>query len=151
MIDGSHFEVCSGYWCWPGLFPLPGEAEITVSPSALAFGDQDLNAGPTPSQMVTISNDGDADLHISSVGLTGANPAQFAIQSDSGESNLAPGGKRMLQLSFDPSSAGSKSANLRIVSNDADEATVNVALSGTGTSQSGGDVYIFLPLLLKND
>jgi len=65
--------------------------EITVSPGSLVFGAQDVDAGPTLSQTVTITNDGAADLHISDVNRTGADAAEFVIESDSGEATLAPG------------------------------------------------------------
>ena len=111
------------------------------------------DAGPTPSKSVTISNDGDADLHISSVSLTGADAAEFAIESDSGEATLAPGATRTVQVSFDPSSEGAKSANLSIASDDDDEPTVNVALGGNGLDNGGGDGdmwTVLLPLVFNN-
>jgi hypothetical protein len=115
------------------------DQEITVAPGSLAFGDQDVDAGATVSQTVTITNDGSADLHIASVGLTGTNAAEFAIEGDTGEAALTPGSARIVQVSFDPASVGVKSANLSIVSNDSDEPTVDVALSGAGTSAA--DTY----------
>jgi uncharacterized repeat protein (TIGR01451 family) len=109
--------------------------EITVTPTSLAFGDRDVDDGATASQAVDITNDGSADLHISSVSLTGANTGQFAITSDTGESTLSPGGTRTVRVAFNPATTGAKSAALTILSDDGDEGTVDVALSGTGTDQ----------------
>jgi len=108
--------------------------EITVYPLNLSFGDQYVAAGATPSQTVTITNDGTADLNISSITLTGADPAEFLIESDTGEATLTPGSTRTVRVSFDPSGVGPKSANLTIVSDDSDEPSVDVTLSGMGTS-----------------
>jgi uncharacterized repeat protein (TIGR01451 family) len=118
---------------------VPAAAEITVHPLSLVFGDQDVGAGATASQTVTITNDGGLDLSIFSISLTGSNAAEFKIESDSSENPLAPGSTRTVWVSFDPASVGSRSANLSIQSDDSDESTVTVALSGTGTSVS--DTY----------
>jgi hypothetical protein len=118
---------------------VPTAAEITVHPLSLAFGDQDVDAGATASRTVTITNDGGLDLIMSGISLTGTNPAEFKIEGDSGENPLAPGSARTVWVSFDPASVGIKSANLSIVSNASNEPTVDVALSGTGTSVA--DVY----------
>ncbi|MCP4540906.1 MAG: choice-of-anchor D domain-containing protein [Chloroflexi bacterium] len=107
--------------------------EITVLPSALLFGDQDVGAGATVSRTVIITNDGTANLNISSVSLTGTDDGEFVIESDTGESILTPGDTRTVQVSFDPTTTGAKSANLSVASDDGDEATVDVALTGTGT------------------
>jgi hypothetical protein len=122
--------------------------EITVSPGSLAFGIRGVDAGPSPAQTVTITNDGDGDLHISSVSLTGTDLFEFDVESDTGETTLSPGATRTIQISFDPSSEGAKSANLSITSDDSDESTVDVALSGTGVSSGW---YLFLPLVVNDD
>jgi uncharacterized repeat protein (TIGR01451 family) len=121
------------------VFTVVGPPEITVHPSSLSFGSQDVDAGPTLSQTVTITNDGSADLQISAVTPTG-DTGEFNL-ADSGEGTLTPGSTRTIEVSFDPTSAGAKSATLTIQSDDSDEPTMNVDLSGTGTevSQPGYD------------
>ncbi len=118
--------------------------EITMHPLSLPFGSQSVDAGPTISQTVTITNDGSVDLHISDVTSVG-DTSEFNL-ADSGEATLTPGSARTIEVSFDPSSAGAKTVTLTIQSDDADEPAVEVLLSGTG-SQSG---YIYLPLVLRN-
>jgi hypothetical protein len=135
--EGLDWGAAYIYYRWESL------PEITVSPASLAFGDWGVDAGPSSSRTVTIANDGDGDLQISSVGLSGADAAEFAIESDSLEDTLAPGGLRTIQVSFDPSSEGAKAASLSIVSDDGDEPTVNVALSGNGVSLW----RVFLPMV----
>ncbi|HMR63279.1 MAG TPA: choice-of-anchor D domain-containing protein [Anaerolineae bacterium] len=109
--------------------------EIAVSPLSLDFGSQDVDAGATVSQTVVITNDGTANLDISSVSIVGSGSTHFTIEADSGEGTLTPGATRTVQVSFEPSTTGAKSADLRIVSDDSDEATIDVALSGTGLDQ----------------
>lgn len=106
--------------------------DITVAPVALAFDDWGVNAGPSAAQTVVITNDGTAALDVTSVSLVGIYASHFDIESDSGEAVLVPGDTRTVQVAFDPTSVGAKSANLRIQSNDKHESTVNVGLSGTG-------------------
>ncbi|MCP4548608.1 MAG: choice-of-anchor D domain-containing protein [bacterium] len=126
-------------------------AEITVHPLDLAFGNQDVDAGATVSQTVTITNDGGADLHISGVVPTG-DTGEFNL-SDSGIAGngtitLTSGSARVIEVSFDPSSVGAKTVTLSIHSDDADESTVDVALTGTGGVLH---YYVYLPLVVKND
>ena len=65
-------------------------------------------------------------------GLTGNDPTEFEIAGDTGEESLSPGETRTVSVAFDPSSVGDKSAALRILSDDQDKATVDVAIAGTG-------------------
>ncbi len=113
------------------VFVVVGQPEITVAPLSLAFSDQDVDAGATVSQTVTITNDGSADLHISSINTAG-DTGEFNL-ADSGQATLTPGSTRAITVSFDPSSVGAKAVTLTIQSDDGDEASVDVALSGTGT------------------
>ncbi len=113
--------------------------EIMVAPLDLAFSEQDVDAGPTVFQTVTITNNGTADLYISVVIPTG-DTSEF-ILIDSGETTLIPGNIRTIEASFDPSSVGGKVVTLTIQSDDADEPMVDVILSGTGTSVSGQPGY----------
>jgi hypothetical protein len=106
--------------------------EIIVAPASLAFGSQDVSAGATVSQTVTITNDGTIDLHITDISLTGGDAAHFQIESGGSPITLTTGCTHTVQASFDPTTAGAKSANLTIQSDDNDESTVDVALSGTG-------------------
>ncbi len=112
------------------------DREIVVAPDSLAFGEQDVNAGATAPQAVIITNTGSADLHVTGIALTGNNPAAFVIASGGGAITLTSGSTHTVQLAFDPAITGAMSANLTIQSDDSDEASVDVALSGTGTSAS---------------
>ena len=109
-----------------------GLAEITVTPLAIDFGSWSPDEGPSGSESVTITNDGTADLNVSQVELTGDDAGEFQIVGDSGETVLAPGGTRTVDVVFDPSSLGAKQATLRISSDDADESVIDVDLSGLG-------------------
>lgn len=119
--------------------PLSGTAtnnQIAVSPGLIGFGSQDIDDGDTvPAQTVTITNARATSLTITSVTLLGTNPADFTKSNDSGQTTLAPGASRTLDLAFNPSATGARTATLRVISNDAATPTVNVALTGTGSDQ----------------
>ena len=131
--DSTLYLFTHGRGAWratvAGVTPGP---EITVSPMSIDFGDQEVDAGQTGASSVTITNDGTAPLSITGVSLAGTDLGEFAITSDTGETTLAAAQTRTVQLAFDPTSVGAKSAVLRVTSDDDDEATVDVALSGTG-------------------
>jgi hypothetical protein len=114
--------------------------EITVTPTVLIFGFQDVAAGATAAQAITIINDGTADLNISGVSLVGDDLAEFLIAADTGEAVLAPLATRTVMVSFDPSSLGLKSADLRVLSDDSDEPMIDVALNG-GTEMIFADGF----------
>jgi peptidoglycan/xylan/chitin deacetylase (PgdA/CDA1 family) len=121
--------------------------EIVVDPMRLTFGSQDVDGGATLSQTVTFANVGTADLRISSVNLVGADAPAFLLVSDTGEDTLTPGVMRIIQIAFDPVRIGACSAELRIQSDDGNENTVDVVLSGTGTI--GLDSKTYLPQIAQ--
>ncbi|MGZ5508843.1 MAG: choice-of-anchor D domain-containing protein, partial [Limisphaerales bacterium] len=102
-----------------------------VSPLSLAFGTI-TNRTVSPAQTVTVTNTGTAPLVINRINLNGANPNQFVIQSNTCPASLAAGLNCTVNVAFQPSSRGAKTANLNVnVANPATNATVAL----TGTSQ----------------
>jgi PGF-pre-PGF domain-containing protein len=104
-------------------------SDIAVDPAAVEFGEVTVGGAATDS--VAVSNEGDAPLDLTAVSVTGSDAGAFAV-TDSGDGTVAPGETTTIQLEFAPGSAGETSAVLEIESNDPDEGTVSVDLSGTG-------------------
>jgi len=106
---------------------------IQVSPPSIAFPS--IGVGSTTSaQTVQVMNTGDADLHVSSVTLTGANNADFAVTPGTcGVFTvvLGQGSSCLLNVTFTPSAGGNRSATLQIASDDP-AGLRSVGLSGTG-------------------
>ena len=103
------------------------EPIAAVSPQALAFGSQNLGlAGPA--QSITVTNPGNAPLSIASIATTGTNPADFSIQNGCG-ATLAVNAQCSVQVTFQPTAVGSRSATLLLQTNVGPQ---SVALSGTG-------------------
>lgn len=123
-------------------------ADITVIDSVSPTNDLQVPfgtvaAGSSSSQTVTIRNDGNADLVLGAVGSVGPLAAPFATKTDacSGQT-LAPAASCTLTVEFAPVSAGPFADSFNIPSNDPDEASVTVSLSGTGSSTAVGDIKV---------
>lgn len=109
------------------------EPNIAVSPQSVSFGS--VNVGETQSQDVTVGNDGDAALTVSSVTLGGANADQFTQSNDC--TTVDAGSSCTVTVTFTPSGESSASASLTIGSNDPD-GDVTVDVSGQGQANNGG-------------
>lgn len=108
-----------------------GAPEITVTGSG-DFGN--VSVGNSSTKTITVTNDGNADLNVGSLsGL--ASP--FSLSSDNcSNTTVAAGNSCNAVVQFSPGSATSYSDTLNIPSNDSDEATSTVSVSGNGTSGS---------------
>lgn len=114
--------------------PITGtgmQAALAVNKTSVAFGNQIENTTSSPAQTVTISNNGNLPLNLTSVSL--ADGTHFAISSTTCGASLAGGASCVVNLTFTPTSTGAKSTNLVIVHDAPTPASpVNVALTGTG-------------------
>jgi len=116
----------------------PIEPDISVSPATKNFGNINVSSSSSP-QTFNVRNAGYADLAVGTISIAGTNATQFTIQNDAVSSEtIIPGGSATLQVVFTPTSTGAKSAALNIPSNDPDEATVLVSLSGAGVTDGPG-------------
>ncbi|HEX2622001.1 MAG TPA: choice-of-anchor D domain-containing protein, partial [Phototrophicaceae bacterium] len=86
-----------------------------------------------PDQIMTIRNTGTSALTVSSITLTGTDAADYSLVSAPATPlNIAAGGSQAVTVRFAPRNTenGVQIASLRVLSNDADEATVNLGLYG---------------------
>jgi hypothetical protein len=100
---------------------------ISVSPTSLSFS-QTVNT-TSSAQTVTVSNTGNATLTVSGVSLTGADATQFSQTNNC--SSVAAGSSCTISVTFNPTSAGSKSASISISHNASGSPTTS-SLVGTG-------------------
>ena len=108
----------------------PIEPDVGVAPGSLSFGSVVL--GSSGSGSVTVSNSGTGTLSVSSTPVGGPDASLFSVDSGGGAFSVAPGGSQVIDLSFSPSAVGSFSATLTVNSDDPDEPSVVVPLSGDG-------------------
>ncbi len=102
--------------------------DIDTSPS-IAFGN--VEVGTSVTVILVVSNLGNTDLTVSGLNITGPNASDFFAVA-SLPLVIAGGSTGNIDVSFYPTAIGSYSATLGITSDDPDEATFNVALSGSG-------------------
>lgn len=100
-----------------------------LSPATGSFGS--VSVGTTSaSQAFTLTSTGDANLAITSIGLSGANAASFRIAANTCGSTLAPGRSCEIDVAFTPAASGNATATLSVVDN---AGTQSAALDGAGT------------------
>ncbi len=126
LIEEDKFEEYEG----EGLQP-----DIEVAPGSIAFGelnvfDDDGAASATVSEIVTVSNVGEGDLHIESINLNG-DGVEFELSAISSVL-IEPEGSAQFTVSFTPQTAADYDDSVLIESDDPDEPTVEVPLTGTG-------------------
>ena len=142
MHHNSQFGTTQFDWDCLSLSYL---SEISVSPSQFVVGDV-VKVGTSQRQVFEISNVGKGDLKLGSLEITGRDKNHFNLADDdcSGQT-IPPSGTRAVKVEFKPLSGGEKIAQLEIPSNDPDNPTFVVPLSGAAT---GSRVAGWMILLL---
>ena len=105
---------------------------VSLAPASLIFGSQTINTTSAP-QTVTLTNTGGATLTLSSIGITGADVNDFAVEKNTCGATLAPNDNCQISVTFTPATTGSLSAAVSIT-DDAPGSPQAVSLVGTGTA-----------------
>ncbi len=113
-------------------------ADIDAQPNPLSFGQVTVNQ--SASQDVTVTNVGGADLHVDDAALSAGSSAAFQVDAGSLPATLGPGESLTLPVTFSPTNTAAATGTLEITSDDPDEPTTAVPLSGNGTAQAVPDV-----------
>jgi hypothetical protein len=103
-------------------------AIAAISPTGLNFGNQTVGIVSGP-QAVTLTNTGNIAL-TASIGITGTNGGDFT-QTNNCPSSLPPNASCMVNVTFDPTAIGTRSANL-VFTDNAPNSPQLVSLSGVG-------------------
>ncbi len=115
-----------------GLLDPKGKA-ITDNKSKQNFGTvQTGKIGAT--RKYTLKNTGTAKLSGLAITKSGANKGDFIV-TGLGATSLAPGKSTTFKLSFKPASTGVRNAVIKIASNDADESTFDLKVTGSGAAK----------------
>lgn len=113
---------------------LPQPApEIFVTPALLTWDLGDVPIGESAMQLVVIYNQGNADLIVDSVTVSGS--SDFAITAGPATPLVIPANSSIgadFEVTYTPSSEGLASAVVTVVSNDDDEPQVDVTFIGAG-------------------
>ena len=108
--------------------PAPASPYIAVEPTSIDFGTVIL--GQSAQRTLTVRNSGSADLVISAMRSSNA---AFSLIGDTAF-QLAPGSSKTLAVQFLPTATGQQQASLTVYSNDADQPSATVSLSGSSVS-----------------
>lgn len=119
------------------LYPIAAVPEITVeapSETPLVDGTSTLaffssSTGASVSKNLTIRNIGTASLTGLAITKDGANASDFTV-SALGSTSLAPGASMSVNVSFVPTAVGARTAAIQISSNDSNESSFDISLSG---------------------
>ena len=122
------FASCGG---GGGSNSTQGVPAASLSASAVTFAGQAVGAA-TPAVSVTLTNSGSAALSITNFSITGTNSSEFSQTNNCG-SSVAAGGSCAVNLTFTPSTSGSRTALLSIADNAAGSPQT-IPLGGAGIS-----------------
>ena len=106
--------------------------EIYVTPALLEWDLGDVAVGESTTQMVIIYNNGNADLNVSSVTISGS--ADFAVTGPVTPLVIAPNTSIGVdfEVTYAPTAGGPASATVTVVSDDEDESIIDVVFTGNG-------------------
>ena len=119
VLDGV--DTTSTQWLVDGR-AIP---RLVVSQDSVAFGQVGL--GDTAAVVLTIENLGYSDLEISNLQV-----GNLQFSAVFGSSTVAGRGSAELQLRFAPTSRGARSSTIQFSTDDPENATVSIGVSGTG-------------------
>ena len=106
---------------------------ISTAPSSLTFGSQPVGT-PSATMPVVIANESGTVVNLWQIAFIGPDAGDFSLSNTSTCGNsLGAGSKCMVNVTFTPAAAGSRTASL-MISNDGGGSPQAVALAGTGTS-----------------
>ncbi len=104
--------------------------ELTDGAASVNFSNSVIGTRSAAETLI-IQNTGTANLTNLAVTTDGAEVSEFVV-GPLAKTSLAPGESTTLQVSFLPTTSGTKSAAIHIASNDADENPFDIALIGNG-------------------
>lgn len=107
------------------------------------FGSVDASTGSV-SKTFTIENLGTGTLNLTGASpyviISGANASDFSITAIPSNA-IAASGSTAFNVTFDPASAGVKTATISIANNDSNENPYDFSITGTGTNSAETDLY----------
>jgi hypothetical protein len=122
----------------PLVGPTAGSGAISVSPSTV-YDNQPTGSGPGVARTITITNSGTGSLTVSAISITGTNAAEFVLSGlPALPLVMAAQQTATFKVSFDPTTAAVRTANISVSSNDPAASVVTIPMRGLGTTGLGG-------------
>jgi archaellum component FlaF (FlaF/FlaG flagellin family) len=114
---------------------VPPKVSLSANTLSLSFGDVGL--GTKTSSSVKLTNNGNLNVTISRVAVTGSG---FSVSGIASETVLKPGQSAALEAVFDPTTTGGATGNISIASNA--PILPVISLSGTGVEPTASSVSL---------
>lgn len=124
----------------PEITVLIGSTSL-ASGGTLDFGQ--TSTGSAVDRTVTIRNDGNGTLNLNSINA-GSLPTGFTLVSNISNLQLTAGASTSFVLRLSGAAAGSYSGTLNLTSDDADEGTFGISLTGSVVTPTWGAIDFFL-------
>ncbi len=144
VIGSNDPDTASVSVALAGSGALPGVADINLNPAALDFGT--VSVGGRATLTARIENVGSVALSVSGVTLCAGTSSEFSVTAPATPFSIAAGASQTLSVTYVPNAPGSDSGCVAVTSQDPDEPTVQLALSGSGAAPGPVDqVMIWVP------
>ncbi|MDX1364946.1 MAG: GEVED domain-containing protein, partial [Arenibacter latericius] len=115
---------------------IPGDgSNVPYGLNNTLFASQAI--GDSQDKTFNIYNLGALNLNISSIIIGGSHPSDFSITGTAPASTISSGNNEVLQVTFQPTASGVRTATVTIHSNDSDEPAFVFNLQGTATCNAG--------------
>jgi uncharacterized membrane protein len=114
--------------------------DINLNPAALDFGV--VFIGDTATLTTQVENVGNADLMVTGIAPGAGTSAEYGFTAPATPFTVPVGGTQAVQVTYAPVDVGLDAGSLEISSDDPDEPTVSVALSGTGDVVTAPDINL---------
>jgi cell wall-associated NlpC family hydrolase len=109
---------------------------ISVTPETLNFGSAVIGE-TSPTQPVTVTNTGTANLTLGTLTVTGTYPGDYQLASNTcNGNNLSPQATCSFAAAFKPTAVGARTASVSIPNDDSTRPEVFLNLSGVGINQT---------------
>jgi hypothetical protein len=119
---------------------------LQFSSASVGFGNQPVGTTSLPRKLI-VSNKGSTAVSITSISITGTDPADFAETNTCGGS-IAAGASCTVNVTFTPAAQGSRTADLSFNDNGGcSPQTVTLSGTGTGSGVNNPAPVIFQPLV----
>ncbi len=102
-----------------------------ITPTSINFGNQTVGMGSNQGPLVTLTNTGNVAMTITSIGITGADGADYSVEGTCPSPLAAGGGACTLAVSFVPTTTGTRTAALTFT-DSAPNSPQAVSLTGVG-------------------
>jgi hypothetical protein len=133
---GSGSSGGSGGGGGGGTAPPAGAPAVTLTPSSLAYGPQEVGT-TSAAQTVTVANTGTASLFVNGLSQAGIDPLDFnRVDDQCSGITLAAGTSCTISVVFNPTATGTRTATISVLDN-ASTSPQAITLTGTGTSANG--------------